>query len=125
MRKIRDSKIPDEALLKPFDVAKFGSDEDPCFGTLYSLTAEECLVCGDHELCAIVFANQAHVKRVKDEKKHPALDMEIDKLELAKDIQDLNKVLVGKGFGRMLRFRRLRQRFRIDDKQINIYLNGR
>jgi len=125
MRKIRDSKIPDEALLRPFDVTKFGSDDDPCFGKLYSLTAEECMVCGDHEICAIVFANSAHGKRITEEKKNQNLDLQIDKLELEKDVNDLNKRLVKNGFGRMLRFRRIRQRFRIDDKQIKIILNGR
>ncbi len=125
MRKIRDSKVPEEALLRPFDVAKFGSEDDPCFGKLYSLSEEACLVCGDHEICAIVFANLAHTKRVENEKANPTLDLEIDKLELAKDIRGLNKVLVGKGFGRILRFRRLRQRFRINDEQIKIHLNGR
>ena len=123
-RTIRDSKVPDGKLLRPFDVAKFGGEDDPCFGKLYSLSAEECMVCGDHELCAIVFANKAHGKRIVAEKKNQNLDLEIDSLELQKDIKDLNKKLVGKGFGRVLRFRRLRQRFRIDDSQIKIILNG-
>jgi len=124
-RTIRDSKIPNDKLLRPFDVTKFGGDDDPCFGKLYSLTAEECMVCGDHELCAIVFANSAHVKRIKEEKKNQDLDMKIDKLELAKDIKDLDKRLMGKGFGKVLRYRRLRQRFNINNDQLKIYLNGR
>ena len=124
-RTIRDSKIPDKALLRPFDVTKFGSEDDPCFGKLYSLSAEECLHCQDHEICGIVFANKMHGKRLEDERKNPTLDLEIDKLELAKDVKDMNKRLVGKGFGQVLRFRRIRQRFRISNEQIKIHLNGK
>lgn len=125
MRKLRDSKIPDEALLTPIDVTKFGSDDDPCFGKLYSLTETECMHCGDNEFCAIVFANSAHKKRIDYETKHAVLDVDMDKLELVKDVKDFNKKLIAKEFGSMLRFRRMRQRFRITNEQIKTFLNGR
>jgi len=113
MRKKRDSQIPAKKLLIPFDVTKFGSDEDPCFGKLFSLMEEECQLCGDNEICEIVFANRANAKRIAEEKKIHALDMQVDALEKNKDIEDYIAKLKGKGFKPSLIRRRVKQRFKI------------
>lgn len=113
-RKSRDSKIPPQQLLTPFDVSKFGSEEDPCFGKLYSLMEEECQLCGDNEVCAIVFANRAHAKRIEQEKKTPILDLTIDKLEKDKDIKEYIAKLKKKGFKKSLIKYRVKKRFRVN-----------
>lgn len=43
-------------LLKPIDIELIGTNGDPCFGKLYNLATKQCKMCGDSELCSIVFA---------------------------------------------------------------------
>jgi hypothetical protein len=67
-RKPRQSQgKPD--ILKPFDVTKFGTDDDPCFGKLNDPKAPECQRCGDFEFCSIVMAQKLAQKRIKVEEK--------------------------------------------------------
>lgn len=122
-RTIRDSKIPKENFLVPIDVSKFGTEDDPCFAVLYSLSADECQICGDAELCSVVFANRANTKRIEYEKKNPVLDMEIDALEKEKDIKDYLSNLRDKGYKGLLVRKRLKQRFRISDEKIKTYIS--
>lgn len=74
---------------KPLDITKFGSDEDPCFGTMYDLNVAECKVCGDAEFCAIKFNRELSGTRKKLEKKNKYKDIttsqvdEGDKLDKA------------------------------------------
>lgn len=75
-RKARE-KTDDINLMKPIDITKFGSDDDPCFGKLYNLSAEECRRCGDQELCSIVFGQGLHLKRKEVEKETRFKDIEI------------------------------------------------
>ena len=84
-RNARDSKVPDKYLLKPFDVTKFGSDEDPCFGKLYDLNADECQICGDIEVCSIAFAQgQLRVRT------------QLEAESKFKDLEEINMVAEGK-----------------------------
>lgn len=75
-RKERITNFKDELLLRPFDVTKFGSDNDPCFGKKYDLSADECQECGDIELCAIAFSHKQTLLRLKKEEKFPMKDLE-------------------------------------------------
>lgn len=61
---------------KPLDVYKLGSEEDPCFGKLHDLKAEECQECGDSEFCVIVMAQNLHKKRIDIEAQQKFLDIE-------------------------------------------------
>lgn len=72
----RDSKVPDKMLLVPFDATKFGSEEDPCFGKLYDLNADECHICGDVEICAIAFMHKSREVRTELEAAHKYKDLE-------------------------------------------------
>lgn len=74
----RQSKdIPREIdLLKPIDIFKLGTDEDPCFGKLFSLTHPTCRRCGDNELCQAVMAQNLHKTRKEIEDKHAFKDLE-------------------------------------------------
>lgn len=63
-------------LLQPFDITKFGTDEDPCFGKLNDPKAPECQRCGDFEFCSIVMAQNLAQKRIKVEKKNEFKDLE-------------------------------------------------
>jgi hypothetical protein len=87
MRKSRDSNIREEVLLKPFDVTKLGSEDDPCFGKLYDLEEEECQYCGDHEFCGIAFTQRLKKLRQNQEKQIPMKDREIDDLEFKAEVR--------------------------------------
>jgi hypothetical protein len=75
-RNARDSKVPDKVLLKPFDVTKFGSEDDPCFGKEYDLNADECQICGDIEICSIAFAQKQLRVRAQLEAENKFKDLE-------------------------------------------------
>ena len=98
-RQSRDSHIPDKTFLKPFDVTKFGSADDPCFGLLYDLTADECQECGDIEVCAIAFARNQHIKRAEIEGKQKFKDLEEEELLFKSNIKAYIKALRSKGKG--------------------------
>ena len=63
------------SLIRPFDMTKFGTDDDPCFGKLNDPKAPECQRCGDFEFCAIVTAENIKRLRVKEESKTKFKDM--------------------------------------------------
>ena len=71
--KIDKTKID---FMKPVDITIFGSKDDPCFGKLFSPTAKECGQCGDSEICAIVTAQKAKLKRQTVESKGAFKDLE-------------------------------------------------
>lgn len=83
----RDLIKQDIDLLKPIDILKLGTDEDPCFGKLHDLKAPECKRCGDSEFCSIIMAQNLHLKRDKLNKSKDFLD-----LEEAKIVKDMDKV---------------------------------
>ena len=89
-RKERDSKVPDKVFLEPIpDITIFGSDDDPCFGKLYSLAAPECRICGDIELCAIAFAQSMRTTRKE--------------METASHYKDLDVLIDTKGIKKYIR----------------------
>jgi len=55
-------------LLKPLDLTLIGTENDPCFGKLFDLKAEECKICGDSEICSIVFSQKLNIDRLILEK---------------------------------------------------------
>lgn len=72
--KIDKSKVD---MMKPIvDIGIFGSENDPCFGKLFSLDANECQRCGDNEICAIVTAQKNKVRRENVESKGSFKDLE-------------------------------------------------
>ena len=76
-RKSRKTSIKKEdEFLKPIDITKFGTSDDPCFGKLYELSAEECKRCGDSPLCAVVFSQNLTVERKSIESKSRFKDLE-------------------------------------------------
>lgn len=64
-------------ILKPVDIDSIGSNGDPCFGTKYDLTTNECKMCGDSELCCIKFAAAMGKTRKELEKENDYKDLEI------------------------------------------------
>lgn len=75
-RVYRDSQISPESYLTPFDVTKFGGEEDPCFGKLYDLNAPECGMCGDIEACAIAMMTSQTRLRTQLEASNRYKDLE-------------------------------------------------
>lgn len=63
---------------KPIDLSIIGTEDDPCFGKLYNLTANECKRCGDSELCGVVFSQEMTKSRRKIAKKKRFKDIELE-----------------------------------------------
>lgn len=80
----KKSRIKEDDFLKPIDITKFGTDDDPCFGKHFNLSEPECKRCGDQGLCAIVAGQKLHLERGKLEKESKFKDLEIDKLDKPK-----------------------------------------
>lgn len=68
--------IEQDKFLKPIDITKFGTEDDPCFGKLYNLAEPECKRCGDSGLCGIVFGQNLNLKRKEIEKDSKFKDLE-------------------------------------------------
>jgi hypothetical protein len=117
MRKSRDSNLREEVLLKPFDVSKFGSEDDPCFGKLYDLEEEECQYCGDHEFCGIAFTQRLKKLRQNQEKQIPMKDREIDDLEFKAEVRDFIEKKREQGFRDPKIQRFIRKKFKIKNPE--------
>lgn len=79
-KQIEQEQLPEvvtKEFPKPIDVESIGSNGDPCFGTKYDLTTEECKMCGDSELCCIKFAALMGKTRKELEKENHYKDLEI------------------------------------------------
>ena len=76
-RKERKASVEPKVFLKPIDFKKFGSEDDPCFGKLYDLSAPECKICGDQELCGVVFSQNMTKERTKIESKSKFKDLDL------------------------------------------------
>lgn len=87
-----DISKEDFDLLKPIDITKLGSNEDPCFGKYHDLIAKECRSCGDSEFCSIATAQYLRTKNLELEGTQKFKDVEEakdnlkSKKELAKDL---------------------------------------
>lgn len=83
MRKDRREKktklvvLENTPILKPLSLEAIGSNDDPCFGKGYDLSTKECKMCGDSELCAIVFAQTMNKTRSDIEKEQHFKDMDV------------------------------------------------
>jgi len=83
----------DYDLLKPLDILSLGGEDDPCFGKLHDLKAEECQQCGDSEFCAIVKAQNLHKERLKIESQQRLKDVEEASEELLKKRKKARKFI--------------------------------
>ena len=61
---------------KPLDFAILGGEDDPCFGKHHDPNAKECKICGDAEICSIVFAQKLNVDRKLIESKNSFKDIQ-------------------------------------------------
>lgn len=80
--KVKKSKsnLPDLStmdIMKPLSIEDIGTNGDPCFGKSYDLSTKECKLCGDSELCAIVFAQNMNTTREVIEKEKHFKDMDV------------------------------------------------
>jgi len=113
-------KLSEDEIMKPLDIEKFGSDDDPCFGKLYNLGTDECKRCGDSEICGIVFAQKMNKDRTAIEKKTRFKDM-----ELTKDRDDIKvyvKKLKKEGYNRLKIIRLSKKKFLTTKQEILKYL---
>jgi len=91
IREERDSDISEKLLLKPLNLEKFGTKDDPCFGKLYDLRAPECQVCGDFEACSVAYSQRLHDKRSKFEEENPMKDLE--EIEITDTRDEIEKMI--------------------------------
>lgn len=64
-------------VMVPFKYKDLGSENDPCFGKLYSIKAKECKVCGDCEACAVVTSQKGFIAGIIEQNnKQPFLDIQ-------------------------------------------------
>ena len=119
MRRERKNRAVNRDLSTPFvDIAKLGTEEDPCFGKHYDLNAEECIQCGEIETCSIAFLQQLKVKRLQAERNNAHLDLEMDKLEKSKQIRDFINEYIKKGSSKSLIITKARRRFKMNKDQL-------
>lgn len=121
-REPRDSKVPIKKLLIPFDVTKFGSEDDPCFGKLYDLSALECQECGDIELCAIAFAQGQHIARAKAEGEARFKDLEEEEIIFKGKVRTYLKKCEEKGMSKTVRVIKAAEKFKKDKTYIKTLL---
>jgi hypothetical protein len=76
-RKKLTKKVDITKPIMPFDIDKFGTEEDPCFGKLHDLTADECKRCGDCTICQIVYNQGTLIDRAKEESNGRFKDLEL------------------------------------------------
>jgi len=89
-------------IVEPFDITKFGGEEDPCFGKYNDPKAKECQICGDFEFCQIVTAENLKKTRLLEEKKTEFKDLN-DTPDLEKIRQFMSKKLVKYSKPRVIR----------------------
>ena len=90
-RKQRTEIAKQTTTVQPFDITKFGGEEDPCFGKLNDPKAPECQQCGDFEFCAIITAENLKKIRVKEEEK-----TEFKDLSDTPEIEDIRQFMLKK-----------------------------
>lgn len=124
-RQIRDKiKLSEEEMLKPLDIEKFGSDSDPCFGKLYSLSSSECKRCGDSEICGSVFAQRLNSKREIIESGKRFKDIELSKIP-QKAVDMIHK-LRAQGYKDIRINRLVRVKYKLDKIELTNWLkNGK
>ena len=114
-RTTRTTPVKPKSLLEPFDVSKLGSDEDPCFGKLYDLSAPECRECGDIELCAIKLSQSQAVKTLEMESKMAFRDIQESDLVSAKSYYE---ELLKKGIQKSVALIRAAKRFNVEKSKL-------
>lgn len=110
-------------IMKPIDISKLGTKDDPCFGKHYDLKAEECQRCGDHEFCSIVMAQELHKRRDRIEKDNDYLDV-IEEIQETKDsisrvkLKKAIKSRILKGFSFIKTYKSLDRKFMVDKEEV-------
>lgn len=109
--------------IEPIDILKLGTDEDPCFGKHFDLTEDECKVCGDCNLCQIVF-NQKTVKlRSEMESKDRFKDLElVGNSKVNEEAKALIKKLKRRDLSESVIIKKLERRFGLDKEQAKVLI---
>jgi hypothetical protein len=80
-RKARTKVVKEVDFSEPIlNIEILGSKDDPCFGKLFKPDAEECMRCGDSEVCSIVVGQMSHIQRKLIEKEGNFKDLEEDEI---------------------------------------------
>jgi len=113
-RKSRKRSVEPQTFLHPINIKDFGDPEkDPCFGKLYDLSANECQICGDFELCSIAFAQKLQQKRLVAETKTKTKDLELNELDFKREVRKFYEDFVLKGNSKARALRKASRRYRV------------
>ena len=82
-RSRKEIEIEDEQLLSYMNPLDFGTEKDPCFGKLFSLTAEECTICGDATFCASRYKLRLAAQITDFDDNNPSIKLQENKLSAA------------------------------------------
>lgn len=86
-RKPRNKMSKKFDTLKPIKFEQLGTEDDPCFGKHLDPKCDECLRCGDSELCAIMMQQNNMLKRAKIEANQNFKDIEEKNMKLADPVK--------------------------------------
>lgn len=118
----RDSKVPAKDLLKPFDVTKFGSEDDPCFGKHHDLNSDECQICGDVEICGIATMQSQLTMRQLLEKENKYKDLEEAEMIRTAEIKAFIEARRKRGVSDAVIRAKLKSQFKLTYGQTKLYL---
>lgn len=122
-RKIRDKiEVSEAEMLKPLDIEKFGSKNDPCFGKLYNLGTKECKRCGDSEICGSVFSQYLNKERKNIESTTRFKDIELSPAQ--RDVHNYIKKLKKKDYKDSKVIRLVKRMFRLNRDEVLKYMNN-
>lgn len=116
-RKARKETVQAEEFLKPIDITKFGTDDDPCFGKHYNLSESECKRCGDNGLCAIVTAQKLSIERKNIEGEQKFKDLERGSKE-NKALESWIKDKISEGISRVDIIKKAKSTFGVNREEV-------
>lgn len=114
----KEIEIEEKDLLEYFDPTEFGTVKDPCFGKLFSLTAEECSICGD----AIFCANKQKLKLQQTLLDTASVTNELLSLE-SSALEKYIKAKIEAGKSLKLTRKLAKKKFKASTKEINLIIN--
>ena len=108
--------IKNQDPLEPINIAELGYNSDPCFGIGYDLSAKECKLCGDSELCAFKMSQNMNITRKELEQKNQYKDLDV--LEDTVGIKKYIRGLIRKGKERKEVITKTVEKFEVPRKRI-------
>jgi len=126
MRKSRNEiEVTKEEALAYMDPLEFGTASDPCFGKQFSLTAPECMICGDSVFCANKAKLRLSVAVIEEEEKEEGKEfLDTELVRLGNDhAEEYIKTKVESGRPHRVIFVMAKKKFQLPTDVINYFIN--